>query len=89
MIAARMRCSAPIPAATPSRVARTVHLGADRGTSLLLSQAFFDRIAAPKWLVIPGAAGQYTVETPGIHQLAGAFAAIGDRLISGPGSAGR
>jgi hypothetical protein len=61
-----------------------VHPGADRWTPLSLSRAFFDRIAAPKRLVVLDAAGHYPVETPGIHQLADAFAEIRDELTSGP-----
>ncbi|MEU1548660.1 alpha/beta hydrolase [Nocardia sp. NPDC005745] len=61
-----------------------VHPGADRWTPLSLSQAFFDRIAAPKRLVVLDAAGHYPVETPGIHQLADAFAEIRDELTCGP-----
>ncbi|MET9027181.1 alpha/beta hydrolase [Nocardia sp. NPDC004168] len=65
-----------------------VHPGADRWTPLALSQSFFDRIAAPKRLVVLDAAGHFPVETPGIHQLADAFAEIRDRLVSGPVPAG-
>lgn len=65
-----------------------VHPGADRWTPLSLSRAFFDRIAAPKRLIVLDAAGHFPVETPGIHQLANAFAEIHERLVSGPVSAG-
>nr|WP_280253838.1 alpha/beta hydrolase [Nocardia abscessus] len=66
-----------------------VHPGADRWTPLSLSQAFFDRIAAPKRLVVLEAAGHYPVETPGIHQLADAFIEIREQSASRPASPGR
>ncbi|MBF6336683.1 alpha/beta hydrolase [Nocardia abscessus] len=66
-----------------------VHPGADRWTPLCLSRAFFDRIAAPKRLVVLDAAGHYPVEAPGIHQLADAFIEIREQLASRPASPGR
>lgn len=65
-----------------------VHPGADRWTPLSLSRTFFDRIAAPKRLVVLDGAGHFPVETPGIHQLANAFAELHDRLVAGSVSAG-
>jgi len=50
-----------------------VHPGADRWTPPRLSIRFFDRIAAPKDLVLLDNAGHYPVETPGVHQLADAL----------------
>ncbi|BDT99777.1 alpha/beta hydrolase [Nocardia sputorum] len=61
-----------------------VHPGADRWTPLSLSQAFFDRIAAPKRLIVLDAAAHYPVERPGIYQLADAFTEIRDQLVAGP-----
>ncbi|WP_084000564.1 alpha/beta hydrolase [Actinomadura kijaniata] len=49
------------------------HPGADRWTPIGLSRAFFDRIAAPKRLVVLDNAGHYPVEEPGVRRLADAF----------------
>ncbi|MGW3543399.1 alpha/beta hydrolase [Nocardia niigatensis] len=53
-----------------------LHPGADRWTPLAISQAFFDRITAPKHHVILDRAGHYPVDDPGIHQLVTALADI-------------
>ncbi|MFI1920121.1 alpha/beta hydrolase [Nocardia sp. NPDC020380] len=53
-----------------------LHPGADRWTPLAISEPFFDRIAAPKHLVILDEAGHYPVEDPGIGQLVAALAGI-------------
>ncbi|XVQ09352.1 alpha/beta hydrolase [Spirillospora sp. CA-255316] len=50
-----------------------VHPAADRWTPVGLSRPFFDRIAAPKRLVLLDGAGHYPVEEPGIRQLADAL----------------
>jgi alpha-beta hydrolase superfamily lysophospholipase len=59
-----------------------VHPGADRWTPLPLSQVFFDRIAAPKTLVILDNAGHYPIETPGIHQLIHMLGEVGDKIAA-------
>ncbi|MBF6465761.1 alpha/beta fold hydrolase [Nocardia beijingensis] len=61
-----------------------MHPGADRWTPLSLSQAFFDRIAAPKRLIVLDTAAHYPVEPPGIYQPAEAFAEIRHQLVTGP-----
>lgn len=58
------------------------HPAADRWTPLELSIRFFDRIAAPKKLVLLENAGHYPVETPGVYQLADALEEIRDRIGS-------
>lgn len=45
------------------------HPACDRWTPVAASLRFFDRIAAPKELVLLANAGHYPVETPGAHQL--------------------
>jgi alpha-beta hydrolase superfamily lysophospholipase len=59
-----------------------IHPGADRWTPLSVSRGFFDRIAAPKHLVVLDNAGHYPVEAPGIHQLARALGDIRDQVVS-------
>ncbi|MFD6161290.1 alpha/beta hydrolase [Nocardia sp. NPDC060256] len=53
-----------------------LHPGADRWTPLPVSQGFFDRIAAPKHLLVLEEAGHYPIEDPGIRQLVMALADI-------------
>lgn len=53
-----------------------VHPGADRWTPLPLSRLFFDRIAAPKRLLVLDNAGHYPIEEPGIRQLIHALAGL-------------
>jgi alpha-beta hydrolase superfamily lysophospholipase len=45
------------------------HPGEDRWTPLEVSLRFFDRLAAPKELVVLANAGHYPVEPPGVHRL--------------------
>jgi pimeloyl-ACP methyl ester carboxylesterase len=45
------------------------HPAVDRWTPTAMSLRFFDRIAAPKELVLLEGAGHYPVEAPGVHQL--------------------
>jgi alpha-beta hydrolase superfamily lysophospholipase len=45
------------------------HPAEDRWTPTAMSLRFFDRIAAPKQLVLLDNAGHFPVETPGAHQL--------------------
>lgn len=59
-----------------------LHPGADRWTPLPVSQRFFDRIAAPKHLLVLDGAGHYPVEDPGIRQLATALAEIQHRVAT-------
>ncbi|GAA2852865.1 lysophospholipase [Actinoplanes cyaneus] len=59
------------------------HPAADRWTPPELSIRFFDRIAAPKELVLLQNAGHYPVEAPGVHQLADALEEMRDRIIPG------
>ncbi|MFF2551697.1 alpha/beta hydrolase [Nocardia sp. NPDC058058] len=49
------------------------HPGADHWTPLAVSRSFFDRIAAPKTLLVLPDSGHYPIETPGLEQLARAF----------------
>ena len=51
----------------------------DRWTPTAMSLRFFDRIAAPKELVLLSGAGHYPVEAPGVHQLVDAI----DRALGG------
>ncbi|MEW2354259.1 alpha/beta hydrolase [Spirillospora sp. NPDC029432] len=60
-----------------------VHPGADRWTPVGLSRPFFDRIAAPKRLVLLEGAGHYPVEEPGVHQLADALASLRNDIGQG------
>lgn len=53
-----------------------VHPGADRWTPLPLSRPFFDRIVAPKRLLLLENAGHYPIEEPGIRQLIHALAEL-------------
>jgi hypothetical protein len=48
----------------------------DRWTPTAMSLRFFDRIAAPKELVLLENAGHYPVEAPGTHQLLDAVAPV-------------
>jgi alpha-beta hydrolase superfamily lysophospholipase len=59
-----------------------VHPAADRWTPPRLSIRFFDRIAAPKELVLLDNAGHYPIETPGVHQLADALEALHGRVTA-------
>jgi alpha-beta hydrolase superfamily lysophospholipase len=59
-----------------------VHPAADRWTPPSLSIRFFDRIAAPKELVLLENAGHYPVETPGVHQLADALEQLRGRIAA-------
>lgn len=45
------------------------HPAEDIWTPLEISRPFFDRIAAPKELVLLDGAGHYPIEPPGVHQL--------------------
>lgn len=45
------------------------HPAADTWTPVELSRPFFDRIAAPKELILLGNAGHYPIESPGAQQL--------------------
>jgi alpha-beta hydrolase superfamily lysophospholipase len=49
------------------------HPACDRWTPTEMSLRFFDRIAAPKELVLLEGAGHFPVEAPGVHQLAEAL----------------
>ncbi|WP_433566828.1 alpha/beta hydrolase [Nocardia sp. CA-151230] len=53
-----------------------LHPGADRWTPLAVSRTFFDRIAAPKHLLVLDQAGHYPLEASGIRQLTTALADI-------------
>ncbi|MFE3051840.1 alpha/beta hydrolase [Nocardia sp. NPDC059239] len=61
-----------------------LHPGADRWTPLALSETFFDRLAAPKHLVVLDDAGHYPVEDPGIRQLTTALADIHHQIAAAP-----
>lgn len=58
------------------------HPAADRWTPVSLSRAFFDRIAAPKRLIMLDNAGHYPIEQPGIGQLVRALTELRDRFVS-------
>lgn len=51
------------------------HPADDRWTPTEVSLRFFERIAAPKELVLLEGAGHYPVESPGAHQLVDAIRA--------------
>jgi alpha-beta hydrolase superfamily lysophospholipase len=55
------------------------HPAADRWTPVEISLSFFERISAPKRLVLLEGAGHYPVEAPGAHQLAETIADIARR----------
>ncbi|MGW4248524.1 alpha/beta hydrolase [Nocardia sp. NPDC004722] len=59
-----------------------LHPGADRWTPLAISLAYFDRITAPKHLVILDEAGHYPVEDPGIRQLISALTGIHQQIAN-------
>ncbi|WP_225730322.1 MULTISPECIES: alpha/beta hydrolase [unclassified Nocardia] len=79
-------CSAPLvePENFTACPVWLLHPGADRWTPLAVSRMFFDRIAAPKHLLVLDRAGHYPVEDPGIRQLATALADI-HRWVCGIG----
>lgn len=52
------------------------HPAQDRWTPTAMSLRFFDRIAAPKELVLLEGAGHFPVETPGAHGLVDAIAGV-------------
>ncbi|TKG72746.1 alpha/beta hydrolase [Prauserella endophytica] len=54
------------------------HPGEDRWTPTEVSLRFFDRLAAPKELVLLEGAGHYPVEAPGAHRLAELIVALGE-----------
>ncbi|TQM06371.1 alpha-beta hydrolase superfamily lysophospholipase [Pseudonocardia kunmingensis] len=58
--------------ATAPRVV-LAHPACDRWTPTAMSLRFFDRIAAPKELVLLEGAGHFPVEAPGVHQLVDAI----------------
>ena len=53
-----------------------VHPGEDRWTPLDISKTFFDRIAAPKTLVVLDGCGHFPVEEPGFTRMLAAVRAI-------------
>jgi alpha-beta hydrolase superfamily lysophospholipase len=57
-----------------------VHPGADRWTPMALSMPFFERIAAPKQLVILDNCGHMPIESPGVDQLADVCRTVLDQL---------
>jgi alpha-beta hydrolase superfamily lysophospholipase len=57
-----------------------VHPGEDRWTPLEISQPFFDRIAAPKELVVLEGAGHFPIEQPGLDQMVGAVGSLIERF---------
>ncbi len=57
------------------------HPGADRWTSLGSSRAFFDRIRAPRELVLLDRCGHFPVEEPGLTQLGVATQAFLRRVV--------
>lgn len=59
------------------------HPGDDRWTPVGISKPFFDRIAAPKSLVILEGCGHFPVEEPGLGQLMDAMAGLRDRVLAG------
>ena len=67
-----------VPAVEPETVTGPkfvlAHPAADSWTPVEISRRFFDRIAAPKELVLLDNAGHYPIEEPGAHQLVAAFA---------------
>ena len=52
------------------------HPGADRMTDIALSRRFFDRLAAPKHMVVLDGASHMPTEHPGIDQLEAAVLAF-------------
>ena len=52
------------------------HPAEDRWTPVQLSRTFFDRIRAPKQLVMLEGAGHFPVEQPGLDQLTDAVAGM-------------
>jgi pimeloyl-ACP methyl ester carboxylesterase len=64
--------TARTPAATSRRVMYSVllaHPGVDRMTDIALSRRFFDRLAAPKRMVVLDGASHIPTEHPGVDQL--------------------
>jgi alpha-beta hydrolase superfamily lysophospholipase len=57
------------------------HPGDDRWTPLGVSTPFFDRIAAPKSLVVLEGCGHFPIEEPGLTQLMQAVAELRDRVL--------
>ncbi len=61
------------PAIAPDKFERCpvllVHPGADRMTDIAFSKEFFDRLAAPKRMVILDGAGHWPIEDPGATQM--------------------
>ena len=61
------------PALAPEQFERCpvllVHPGADRMTDIAFSRRFFDRLAAPKRMVILEGAGHWPIEEPGATQM--------------------
>lgn len=70
------------PLAEPEHFSGTpvlmVHPGADRWTPLEISKPFFDRIAAPKTLVVLERCGHFPVEEPGFTQMLAAVRTLLD-----------
>lgn len=62
------------------------HPAADRWTPTEVSLRFFDRIAAPKELLLLDNAGHYPVESPGAHQLVEAIGSAIPRERREPGA---
>ncbi len=60
------------------------HPGVDRMTDLALSRRFFDRLAAPKRLVVLDGASHMPTEHPGVDQLEAAVVELIER-VAGPG----
>src|SRR5205085_7979755 len=50
-----------------------VHPAADRWTDVAMSRPFFDRLKAPKRLVMLGNAGHFPIEEPGVSELRAAL----------------
>lgn len=72
------------PLAEPERFSTTpvlmVHPREDRWTPLEVSQPFFDRIAAPKSLVVLEGCGHFPVEEPGFAQMLAAVRTLLDEV---------
>ena len=73
------------PAVDPKRFTSCpvllVHPEEDRWTPVAVSMPFFDRIAAPKRLVLLQGAGHFPVEEPGVSQLVDAVRELIDSLL--------
>lgn len=75
-----------MPAIAPEQFERCpvllVHPGADRMTDIVFSRRFFDRLAAPKRMVILDGAGHWPIEEPGATQMKESVARFLDQVAS-------